>query len=63
MIANITVFLSGQKREPKKIVIWMTNPWNYILKLGMHTPIDSGSNIGWVSHGHTSFSYCVRLKC
>ena len=32
------------------------------LKLGMHTQLHSGSNMGWVSPGHTSFSGSVRLK-
>ena len=30
------------------------------LKLGMYIQLHSGSNIGWVPPGHTSFS-CVRL--
>ena len=32
------------------------------LKLDMHTQLDSGSNMGWVPLGHTSSSWCVKLK-
>ena len=32
------------------------------LKLGVHTQLDSGSNMGWVPLGHTSSFWCVRLK-
>ena len=32
------------------------------LKFGMHTQLDSGSNMGWVPPGYTSFSHCVGIK-
>ena len=32
------------------------------LKLGVHTQLDSGSNMGWVPPGHTSSFWFVRLK-
>ena len=32
------------------------------LKLGMHTQLQSGSNIVWVPPGHTSSFPCVRLN-
>ena len=31
-------------------------------KLGIHTQLDSGSDMDWVPPGHTSSYWCVRLK-
>ena len=33
------------------------------LKLGMHTQLNSGINMGWGPPGHTSSSWGVRLNC
>ena len=32
------------------------------LKLGMYIQLHSGSSMGWVPPGHTSFFFCVMLK-
>ena len=46
----------NQKSDHKELLKKMC------LNLGIHTQFDSGSNMGWVSPGHTFFFHCVRLK-
>ena len=67
MATPYLVFTSGKKKKKKKKkkkgaknstsarqILGAIN-----LKLGMHTQLDFGSNMGWFSCGHTFSYWCV----
>ena len=53
---------AGDKKEANNGTLVRQTLGATDLKLGIHAEFDSGSNMGRVPPGHTSFSHCVMLK-